>query len=113
MSNDDTHIRHSHVQMEFRLPQPLTVYAAKLDDHELPWLHTDGWTLIALEGVAYHGVRFTQHTDWFGELNEELYEPGQVLEKTHPAGTGELRGNGGGDGSYLMLVGNPSPTRPS
>jgi hypothetical protein len=38
MSNDDKHIGHSKVQMKLRLPQPLTVYAVKLDDHELPWL---------------------------------------------------------------------------
>jgi len=108
MTNDDKRIRHSHVQMKLRLPQPLTVYAAKLDQHELPWLHTDGWTRTNLEGVAYHGVRSTRHTDWSGELNEDFYGPGEVWEKTYPAGTVEMRGNDGGDGSYLMFVANPS-----
>jgi len=108
MANEDKHIRHSHVQMKLRLPQPLTVYIAKLDDHELPWVHSDGWTLSNLEGVSYHGVRSTRHTDWSGELNEDFYGPGQVWQKTYPAGTVELRGNDGGDGSYLMFVANPS-----
>jgi hypothetical protein len=112
MTNDDKRIRHSHVQMKLRLPHPLTVYAAKLDDHELPWLLTDGWTLTDLQGVAYHGVRSTRHTDWSGELNEDFYGPGQVWQKTYPAGTVEMRGNDGGDGSYLMFVGNPSHPPP-
>merc|ERR1719329_1879402 len=83
MSNDDKHIGHFKVQMKLRLPQPLTVYAVKLDDHELPWLHTDGWTLSGLEGVSYHGVRSTRHTDWSGELQEDFYGPGQAWEKTN------------------------------
>jgi len=114
MSNDDKRIRYSHVQMKLRLPQPLQVYAVKLDDQELPWLHTDGWTLTELEGVSYHGVRSTRHTDWSGELNEDFYGPGQVWEKTYPAGTVEMRGNNGGDGSYLVFVANPAhPPTPS
>merc|ERR1719215_1413066 len=117
MSNDDKHIGHFKVQMKLRLPQPLTVYAVKLDDHELPWLHTDGWTLTGLEGVSYHGVRSTRHTDWSGELQEDFFGPGQVWEKTYPAGTVELLGNDGGDGSYLMFVANPAhpptPTTPT
>jgi len=108
MSNEDKHIRHSHVQMKLRLPKPLTIYTVRLTDHELPWLHSDGWTLSTLEGVSYHGVRSTRHTDWSGELTEDFFGPGEVWQKTFPAGTVELRGNDGGDGSYLMFVANPS-----
>merc|ERR1719162_2559290 len=75
MSNEDKHIRNSHVQMKLRLPQPLTVYVAKLDSTELPWLAAEGWTLTHLEGVSYHGVRQTRHTDWSGELHEDHYGP--------------------------------------
>jgi len=114
MSNDDKHIRHSHVQMKLRLPHPLTVYIVKMDDHELPWLHSDGWWISPLEGVSYHGVRSTRHTEWRPEdLKEEWFPAGQVWEKTYPAGTVELRGNDGGDGSYLIFVANPaSPPHP-
>jgi len=108
MSNEDKHIRHSHVQMKLRLPQPSTVYIVKLNDHELPWLYSDGWTLSNLEGVSYHGVRSTRHTDWSGDLTEDFFGPGEVWQKTYPAGTVELRGNDGGDGSYLMFAANPS-----
>jgi hypothetical protein len=109
MSNEDKHIRHSHVQMKLRLPWPLTVYVVKLDDAHLPWLQEEGWTLTGLEGVTYHGVRETRHTDWSGELDEDHYGPGQVYEKTFPAGVVELRGNNGGDGSYVIFVGHPEP----
>jgi len=108
MSNEDKHIRHSHVQMKLRLPQPLTVYIVKLNDHELPWLHSDGWTLSKLEGVSYHGTRSTRHKEWSNVLEDDFFGPGEVWEKTYPAGTVELRGNDGGDGSYLMFVANPS-----
>jgi len=115
MSNEDKHIRDSHVQMKLRLPQPLTVYVAKLDNTELSWLYSEGYTQTNLEGVSYHGVRQTRHTDWSGELHEDHYGPGEVWEKTFPAGAIELRGNNGGDGSYVMFVGNPAnpPTPPA
>jgi hypothetical protein len=106
MSNEDKHIRHSHVQMKMRLQHPSIIYVSKLDDTELPWLEAEGWTLTHLEGVTYHGVRETRHTDWSGELNEDHYGPGQVWEKVFPAGAVELRGNNGGDGSYIMFVAN-------
>jgi hypothetical protein len=107
MSNEDKHIRHSHVQMKVRLPHPTTIYVAKLDTTELPWLQAEGWTLTHLEGVTYHGVRETRHTDWSGELQEDHYGPGAVWQKTFPAGAVELRGNNGGDGSYVMFAANP------
>jgi hypothetical protein len=106
MSNEDKHIRHSHVQMKLRLQQPTIVYVAKLDDNELPWLELEGWTLTHLEGVSYHGVRETRHTDWSGNLQEDHYSPGQVWQKTFAAGTVEMRGNNGGDGSYVIFVAN-------
>jgi len=114
MSNEDKHIRHSHVQMKLRLPQPLTVYIAKLDSTPLPWLAAEGWAESSLTGVSYHGVRQTRHTDWSGVLNEDHYGPGAVWQKTFTAGAIELRGNGGGDGSYVMFVAHPSnaPTPP-
>jgi hypothetical protein len=108
MSNEDKHIRGSHVQMKLRLPQPLTIYVSKLDETELPWLHAEGWTHTGLEGVSYHGVRQTRHTDWSGNLIEDHYGPGQVWEKTFPAGVVQLRGNNGGQGSYVMFVANPA-----
>jgi len=112
MSNEDKHLRHSHVQMKLRFDQPTTVFVAAIG--ELPWLEAEGWTLTTLEGPTYKGVRQTRHTDWSGELHEDEYGPGQVFEKTFPAGTVEMRGNGGGDGSFLIFVSNPasSPTPP-
>lgn len=114
MSNEDKHIRHSHVQMKLRLQAPTTVYVAKLDDTELPWLEAEGWALTNLEGVSYHGTRETRHTDWSKVLNEDHYGPGAVWAKTFPAGAVELRGNNGGDGSYVMFVASPAnpPTPP-
>jgi hypothetical protein len=53
-------------------------------------------------------VRQTRHTDWSGILNEDHYGPGQVWEKTFPAGVAQMRGNNGGDGSYVMFVANPA-----
>jgi len=113
MSNNDKHIRHSHIQMKLRLPQPTTVYAVKLDDYDLPWLHTDGWALTSLTGVSYHGIHETRHTDWgvandLFELEETHYAANGVWQKTFPAGTVEMRGNNGGDGSYLMFLSNPA-----
>jgi hypothetical protein len=105
MSNKDKHIRHSHVQMKLRLPQPMAVYVVKLDDTELPWLEQEGWTLTALEGVSYHGTHETRHTDWNQDLLiDHHYGPGEVWEKIFPAGAVEMRGNNGGDGSYVMFA---------
>jgi len=113
MSNEDKHTRHSHVQMKLRLPHPLTVYVVKLTDHELPWLHQEGWAMSSLEGVSYHGARETRHKEWSGILEDDFYGPGVVYQKTFPAGTVEMRGNNGGDGSYLIFLGNPmSPPAP-
>jgi len=104
-SNEDKHIRHSHVQMKLRFDQPTTVYVVALQ--ELPWLQAEGWTTSALEGPIYRGVRQTRHTDWSGELVEDTYGPGRVFEKTFPSGTVEMRGNGAGDGTFLIFVANP------
>merc|ERR1719428_1150500 len=102
MSNEDKHIRHSHVQMKVRLPHPTTIYVAKLDTTDLPWLAAEGWELTHLEGVTYHGTHETRHTEWDAELlTETHYGPGAVYQKTFPAGAVELRGNNGGDGSFL------------
>jgi len=108
MSNEDKHIRNSHIQMKMRLPQPLTVYVNKLDSTELPWLASEGWSHTSLTGISYHGVRQTRHTDWSGVLNEDHYSSGAVYQKTFAAGTVELRGNNGGDGSYVMFAANPA-----
>jgi hypothetical protein len=110
MSNEDKHTRDSHVQMKLRLPQPMVVYVVKLDDHDLTWLHSDGWAESSLTGVSYHGIRETRHTDWSGNLQEDHYGPGQVYQKTFPAGTVEMRGNNGGDGSYLIILSDPDHT---
>jgi hypothetical protein len=109
MSNEDKHIRGTHIQMKLRLPQPLTVYVAKLDDTNLGWLSDEGWSRSALEGVSYHGIRETRHTEWDPDtLLDTSYGPGAVYEKTFAAGTVSLRGNNGGDGSYVMFVANPA-----
>jgi len=132
MSNEDKHIRDSHVQMKLRLPKPQIIYVAKLDGTELPWLQAEGWTLTALDGISYHGVqRETKHTEWatrhdwanyprgtlheenynprrMGDLHEEHYGPGEVWQKTFTAGAVEMRGNNGGDGSYVIFVANPA-----
>jgi len=107
MYNEDKHISGTHVQMKLRLPRPLTIYVVKLDNSGLPWLAAEGWSPTHLEGVSYHGVRPTRHTDWSGILNEDFYGPGEVYQKTFAAGTVELQGNNGGDGSYLMFVAHP------
>merc|ERR1719453_362536 len=114
VSNEDKHIRHSHVQMKLRLPHPMILYVAQLDNSELPWLEAEGWTLTNLTGVSYHGVRQTRHTDWSGELHEDHYGPGVVWQKTFPAGVVELQGNNGGMGSYVIFAAHPSnaPTPP-
>jgi hypothetical protein len=124
MSNDDKFTENTHVQMKLRLPRPLTVYVAKLTDHPLPWLSQQGWALSSMEGVTYHGRHSTRHKEWIiGVFNDdahvtnpaydtvpvEHYGPSQVYEKTFPAGTVELNGNGGGDGSYLIFVGDSVP----
>jgi len=101
-SNEDKHTHHSHVQMKLRFDRPTTVYVVALQ--ELPWLQAEGWTISGLEGPTYKGVRQTRHTDWSSELIEETYGPGRVWEKVFPAGTVEMRGNGAGDGSFLIFV---------
>jgi len=115
MSNEDKHIRNSHVQMKLRFTQPTVVYVVKLDDTELPWLAAEGWVSSSLTGVSYSGIRETRHTDWSGVVNEDHYGPGEVYEKTFPAGAVELRGNNGGDGSYLIFLAHPThrPAPPS
>jgi len=117
-SNEDKHIRNSHVQMKLRLPQPMAIYVNKLDDTELPWLEAQGWTLTNLDGVTYHGTRETRHTDWDADtLLDTHYGPGQVWQKIFPAGAVEMPGNNGGDGSYVMfattLSDMPTPVRRS
>jgi len=69
-SNEDKHISQSHVQMKLRLPRPMTVYVAKLPEHELQWLHELGpdgmplWHVSDLQGASYSGMRLTRQTDW-------------------------------------------------
>ena len=69
-SNEDKHISQSHVQMKLRLPRPMTVYVAKLPEHELEWLHELGpdgmplWRVSDLQGASYSGMRLTRQTDW-------------------------------------------------
>jgi hypothetical protein len=118
--NDDKYTEETHVQTKLRLPRPLTVYVVKLTDHPLPWLTQEGWALTSMEGVTYHGTHSTRHKEWiigaypdtsptsYSSLPTDHFGPGQVYEKTFPAGTVEMRGNSGGDGSYLIFVGDPS-----
>jgi len=109
------------VQMKLRLPRPMTVYVAKLEDTELPWLHgraegfgwTDGgsgWTVAPLDGITYHGIHETKHTDWATHVGQDIHElhygPGQVWQKTFPAGPVEMPGTG--DGSYVMFASTPT-----
>merc|ERR1719446_213333 len=108
MSNEDKHIRRSHVQMKLRLPHPMTLYVAKLDTTNLPWLQAEGWTLTDLTGVTYHGVRQTRHTDWSGVLLDDHYSSGEVWSKTFTAGAVEMRGDNGGDGSYVIFAAHPA-----
>jgi len=105
MSNDDKHIRSSHVQTKLRLPRPMTIFVLKLEDTELPWLHSQGYTLQSnAQGISYSGFHGTRHKDWANVLHEESYETAQVYSKAFPAGTVEMPGNNGGDGSYVMFV---------
>lgn len=113
MSNEDKHIDHDKVQMKLRLTQPTVLYIVKLDNTELEWLAQEEWTHTTLTGVSYHGVRQTRHTEWSGELHEDHYGPGAVYQKVFTAGTVELRGNNGGDGSYVIFAANPAnPAHP-
>jgi len=104
-SNEDKHIRHSHVQMKMRFDQPTTAFVCTI--RELPWLQAEGWMPTQLTGPTYTGVRQTRHTDWSGEILEETYGPGVCWEKTFPAETVEMRGNAGGDGSFVIFVSSP------
>ena len=69
-SNEDKHTSQAHVQMKLRMPQPMTVYVAKLAAHELAWLSEVGadgnplWRVSELQGASYSGSRMTRHTDW-------------------------------------------------
>lgn len=105
ISNDDKRIRLSHVQTKLSLPHPTTVVVVKIANHELPWLESDGWTRADLTGVIYHGVRETRHKEWDPTLLvDDSFDAGEVWQKTYPAGAVELRGNDGGDGSYLVFL---------
>jgi len=53
-------------------------------------------------------VRQTRHTDWSGELNEDHFSTSVVYQKTFTAGAIELRGNNGGDGSFLIFLDRPN-----
>merc|ERR1719446_52914 len=100
--------------MKLRFTSPTVVYVVKLDDTHLEWLDLEGWAMSSLTGVSYSGIRETRHTDWSGEVHVDQYGPGAVYEKSFPAGAVELRGNNGGDGSYLVFLANPNsaPTPP-
>jgi hypothetical protein len=111
MSNEDKHTHNTHVQMKLRFDAPTVVYIVKLDTHPLPWLASEGWVKSSLTGVSYSGIHQTRHTEWDEELlTENHYGSGEVYEKVFPAGAVELRGNNGGDGSYLIFVANPAHT---
>jgi len=110
MSNEDKHIVNGKIQMKIRLPRPTVIYVVKLDSTDLPWLALEGWAHTQLEGITYHGVRRTRHTDWSEELHEDHYVAGQVYQKTFSAGTVWMRGNHGGDGSFVMFMANPGNT---
>jgi len=131
MSNEDKHTAFSHVQMKLRLPEPMTVYVATI--RNLEWLESDGWRLSAEQGPSYSGAHQTKHTEWAAFATNHFHAPHQgndqwdtqllterhygaiqdakpstVWEKTFPAGTVSMRGNNGGDGSYLIFVANPN-----
>jgi len=80
-SNEDKHTSQSHVQMKLRLPQPMTVYVAKLPNHELTWLSELGaegsplWRVSELQGASYRGTRMTGWTEWQMGAPAD-YEPG-------------------------------------
>jgi len=110
MHNDDKHTPHSHVQMKLTLQEPMTIYIVKRgkdeegrDHAELPWLATQRWVKSSLQGVTYKGHYDTRHHEWdITRRKEKTYGPGDVWEKTFPAGTVEIPGSGG-DGSYLVF----------
>jgi len=121
--NNDKDTHETHVQMKLRLQRPTTLFVSKLSDDHLEWLQADGWTLTHLEGVSYSGTsRETKTTDWLtrsawsiedqawhnqGVLAEEDYGPGEVWQKTFTSGVVEMRGDGGGAGSYVMFASHP------
>jgi len=69
-SNEDKHTSQAKVQMKLRMPQPMTVYVAKLAAHELAWLSEVGadgnplWRVSELQGASYSGSRMTPQSDW-------------------------------------------------
>merc|ERR1719453_796627 len=66
-----------------------------------------GHSFIKMSNEDKH-IRHSRHTEWDPDtLLDTSYGPGAVYEKTFPAGTVSLRGNNGGDGSYVMFVANP------
>lgn len=123
MSNEDKYISTDNVQMKLRLARPTTIYVSKLDLDELPWLEKGDWTHETdMEGVSFSGTYEDRITDWdtrevynpetktwtaAGSLVTQDYGHGQVWKKTFPAGVVEMRGDGGGSGSYVMFAAPP------
>lgn len=79
--------------------------------------HTEELDDRFLAGNAAH-LREHPVTGQAGDILEDHYGPGVVYQKMFPAGVVSMPGNGGGDGTYLTFVANPTnlpvpPTPPT
>jgi len=104
-SNDDKITPRNKVMMKLRTHEPATVFIVKLDQHNLEWLDSQGYTPSDLPGVSFSGSRSTAHKDWDTSLlTMDHFAATAVWSKTFPAGTISIPGNGGGDGSFLIFL---------
>jgi len=108
-SNDDKTTDYNKVMTKLRTLEPVTVSIVKLDDDEISWLTTQGYTRTQNTGISFSGVRSTRHKEWDESLlTTDNFAATQVWKKTFPAGTISIPGNGGGDGSFLIFMDWPS-----
>jgi len=110
-SNDDKFTAHDHVQMKVRLPQPMTLYVAKIATDHLTWLDEVGpdgvtklWSESLLNGVSYSGDgssrmmthgssswRQTMHREWIMGAPTD-YQPGNnQMQTISGGGSGDVR----------------------
>ena len=113
-SNDDKATSHDHVMTKLRTTEPVTVFIVKLANHGLSWLAQEGYSQTSHTGVRFSGQRETRHKEWDPELHNptDVFELSQVFSKTFAAGTINLPGNNGGDGSFLTFMEKALPTPP-
>jgi len=116
-SNDDKWTDRHHVMTRIRTSAPTTVYIVRAPG-TAQWALDFGFTPDqSLNGVSFRGFRTinrvgpaseweeTRHKEWDPTINtEEPIHLTEVLSKTFPAGTINIPGNDGHDGSFLIFM---------